>query len=261
MLKPLRQMRALVCFRSGALTVVGVLVEIAVDRGGKLLLAHRADLLLGVNANGRARERSAAELFGGCPHRACEISTREAVGHQSAARSLDELNGGGMDGAGHAVPGPHALREHTNALPLFGFAENIHHRGRRNRSLVANDGGEGEFQKWVGDPPTGDVLTCHEIHLTLEAHCHKDRIVVGGVVGENDVVFGQIFCLLEAVSEFQLEKQANGMVKQTVKETVPTVQGRASFLGNSISIRLSYHKTREKSTFFIKFIDKSTNRS
>ena len=74
--------------------------------------------------------------------------------------------------------------------------------------------------------PAGNVLTCHKIHLTREGASHKQRVVVGGVVGEHDIMIGQILCHLAGVSEFEITEGSDGMAQELPENVESFLHGK-----------------------------------
>ena len=79
---------------------------------------------------------------------------------------------------------------------------------------MTDDGGKGILEKRICDAPTGNVLTCHKIHLPTEADSHEKGIEVGGVVGKNDIIVGKILRPLELVSELDPQKERHGRTQK-----------------------------------------------
>ena len=74
--------------------------------------------------------------------------------------------------------------------------------------------------------PACDVLACHKVHLSWEGAAHKQRIKVGDVVGEHDVVIGQIFCYPAGIAEFEIAEKSDGVTQHLPKEIESFLHGQ-----------------------------------
>ena len=57
------------------------------------------------------------------------------------------------------------------------------------------------------------MLTGDKIHLLWEAERYEKRIEVGGVVGEDYVILGEILCDTESIIELYEQEQRHGPAK------------------------------------------------